>query len=87
MMAGRHVQTGNGAYLCKHRFAAGIGNNIQNQKGTIEGLDAALVPPHRRAGRHHAVRFLDDDIHRRSPRGCRFLLVAWIERHPAGLIK
>jgi hypothetical protein len=87
MMAGRDVQAGPRADLGELRLAAGVGDDIENQKGAIERLDAALVPPHRRTSRHHAVRFLDADIHRRAPRGCRFLLVVAIERHPAGLIK
>jgi hypothetical protein len=68
VMAGRDVQTGNSAYLREFCFAAGIGNNIQDEKGTIEGLYSALVASHRRARGHHAVGFINAlEIHKRSP--------------------
>ena len=54
VMTGRDIQSGGRRDLGQLRFAAGIRQDVENEKGAIERLDAAMVPSHRRTRRHDA---------------------------------
>ena len=70
VMTGRYVQSGDIGDFGQLRLAAGVGDDVEDKKRPVERLDAAVVTPHRRPGRHDALPlFASFGLHRRSPPG------------------